>query len=205
MASDRSAAGMDEEKAAPKDKNDASSVTNHPASQPGDCIYPGSGTVQDPYVVDWVLGDSENPFNWSNRQKWLVTFQVSHGNISPVLRLNMMSLLAWQVALSTWTVAFCSSAYTGGLPSIVQQFHTSDEVAILGVSLYVLGFGLGYVFSSSHEASCVLLTDPEQSACICTIVGGTPILFACFSSPANFNQGIRTSKLFSNDCSEPIG
>ena len=40
-------------------------------------------------------------------------------------------------------MAFCSSLYTGGLVAIEEELHVSHEVAILGVSLYVLGFGLG--------------------------------------------------------------
>ena len=40
--------------------------------------YPGSGTHADPYVVDWDLGDPENPYNWSNTRKWAITGQVSH-------------------------------------------------------------------------------------------------------------------------------
>ena len=37
---------------------------------------PGKGTHADPYVVDWDLADPENPFNWSNRRRWVITFQV---------------------------------------------------------------------------------------------------------------------------------
>ncbi|OBZ75648.1 putative transporter mfs2 [Grifola frondosa] len=84
--------------------------------------YPGSGTRDDPYVVDWDLGDAENPFNWPNDRKWLMTFQQ---------------------AMSTFTVTFCSSCYSGGLASMSHELHMSQEVAILGISLYVLGFGLG--------------------------------------------------------------
>lgn len=39
--------------------------------------YPGKGTIADPYLVDWDLGDPENPYNWSTRRKWLITSQVS--------------------------------------------------------------------------------------------------------------------------------
>lgn len=38
--------------------------------------YAGGGTHEDPYVVDWDLGDPENPFNWSKDRKWAITFQV---------------------------------------------------------------------------------------------------------------------------------
>ena len=39
--------------------------------------YPGRGTAEDPFVVDWDLGDPENPFNWSVLRKWIITLQVS--------------------------------------------------------------------------------------------------------------------------------
>ena len=48
-----------------------------------------------------------------------------------------------QLAISTFTVSFCSSCYSGGLASMRAELHMSEVLAILGVSLYVLGFGLG--------------------------------------------------------------
>lgn len=93
--------------------------------------YPGRGTFEDPFVVDWDDQDPANPFNWSKRYKWLITLQLAFG---------------------TWTVSFCSSSYTGGLAEMMAQLHMSREVAILGVSLYVLGFGLGpLVFAPTSE------------------------------------------------------
>jgi hypothetical protein len=54
-----------------------------------------------------------------------------------------VTLTTLQVALSTWTVSFSSSSYTGGLEYIVRELNISDELAVLGISLYVLGFALG--------------------------------------------------------------
>ena len=39
--------------------------------------YSGSGTYEDPYVVDWDVGDVENPYNWPKSRKWAITFQVN--------------------------------------------------------------------------------------------------------------------------------
>ncbi|CAL1704107.1 unnamed protein product [Somion occarium] len=105
-------------------------VTNEPESgRHGQC--PGSGTVEDPYVVDWDPDDKSYPYNWSNGRRWLITLQL---------------------ALSTLTVAFCSSAITGGLAALAKEMHCSQEVALLGVSLYVIGFGLGpLVFAPLSE------------------------------------------------------
>ncbi len=40
--------------------------------------YPGKGTHEDPYVVDWDIGDAENPYNWSRSRKWAITAQVGY-------------------------------------------------------------------------------------------------------------------------------
>ncbi|KNZ71569.1 hypothetical protein J132_08627 [Termitomyces sp. J132] len=59
-----------------------------------------------------------------------------------------------QLALSTFTVSFGSSSYSGGIQGIMSDFNTSEDVAILGISLYVLGFALGpLVFAPMGEAS----------------------------------------------------
>ncbi|KAF9451214.1 MFS general substrate transporter [Macrolepiota fuliginosa MF-IS2] len=88
-------------------------------------IYPGSGTPEDPYIVDWDLNDPEDPYNWSKTRRWFITAQL---------------------ALTTFTVSFGSSAYSGGLQDITRALNISDEIAILGISLYVLGFALGPLF-----------------------------------------------------------
>ncbi|KAF9002027.1 major facilitator superfamily domain-containing protein [Cyathus striatus] len=93
--------------------------------------YVGSGTLDDPFVVDWELDDPENPYSWPKVQKWIITAQL---------------------ALSTWTVSFSSSSYTGGLQGTIADLNISTDVAILGISLYVLGFALGpLVFAPMGE------------------------------------------------------
>ncbi|KZP18299.1 MFS general substrate transporter [Athelia psychrophila] len=101
-----------------EDASDSKAVVD--ASQPGN--YPGEGSLQNPYIVDWELGEVANPYNWINRRKWVITAQV---------------------ALSTFTVSFGSSCYSGGLAYTERDFHIPEDVAVLGISLYVLGFGLG--------------------------------------------------------------
>lgn len=38
--------------------------------------YPGQGTEESPFVVDWDRDDPENPYNWPKRRRWLCTAQV---------------------------------------------------------------------------------------------------------------------------------
>ncbi|KAF9533349.1 major facilitator superfamily domain-containing protein [Crepidotus variabilis] len=82
-------------------------------------------------LLDWYQNDPEDPYNWSARKKWIITAQL---------------------ALSTWTVSFGSSVYSGGIQYTVRDLNVSYNVATLGISLYVLGFALGpLVFASIGE------------------------------------------------------
>ncbi|GAB7348424.1 hypothetical protein MBLNU459_g6849t2 [Dothideomycetes sp. NU459] len=84
--------------------------------------YPGSGTEEDPFVVNWIENDPRNPMLFAEWKKWSLTMLV---------------------AFATLAVAFVSSAYSGGVREILVQFNSSEEVGILGVSLFVLGFAIG--------------------------------------------------------------
>lgn len=84
--------------------------------------YPGSGTDEDPYAVDFTPRDPYNPQDWSLRKKWSITILT---------------------AFSTLAVAFVSSAFSGGLAYIMAEFGVSQELSILGISLFVVGFAVG--------------------------------------------------------------
>lgn len=84
--------------------------------------YAGSGTEDDPYAVVWIPNDPRNPMNFRSIKKWAITVLVS---------------------FVTLAVALVSSAYSGGMSQIVEDFGVEEEIAILGVSLFVLGFAIG--------------------------------------------------------------
>ncbi|KAF2870002.1 MFS multidrug transporter-like protein [Massariosphaeria phaeospora] len=84
--------------------------------------YEGAGTEEDPYVVEWIENDPRNPMQWGLTKKWAMCLSM---------------------AFATLTVSFCSSAFAGGVQQIISNFHVSQEVVTLGVSLFVLGFALG--------------------------------------------------------------
>lgn len=92
-----------------------------------DYPYPGSGTDDDPYAVTWIPDDPRNPMLFSETKKWTFTMLV---------------------AIATLAVSLVSSAYTGGIEEILAQFHISEEVATLGVSLFVLGFAVSATSSA---------------------------------------------------------
>jgi hypothetical protein len=87
--------------------------------------YRGEGTLEKPYLVDWLPNDPENPQNWNQTYKWLLTIFV---------------------AIATLAVTFCSSAYVGDFQGLSQDFGASTEVITLGISFFVLGFAVGEFF-----------------------------------------------------------
>ncbi|GME33655.1 Major facilitator superfamily [Neofusicoccum parvum] len=84
--------------------------------------FRGEGTESSPYIVGWASGDLRNPRNWSKSYKWILTINTAIGSLA---------------------VSFSSSAYSGGLTTVMEEFDTSREVAVAGLSLFVLGFALG--------------------------------------------------------------
>ena len=84
--------------------------------------YPGKGTQEDPYQVEWILNDPINPLNFPGWKKWFITLTM---------------------AFSTLSITFSSSAYSGCILQIMEEFNVSQEVAITGVALFVLSFAIG--------------------------------------------------------------
>lgn len=89
-------------------------VENHP--------YRGSGTEEDPYLISWIPHDPRNPMLFSVFTKWFITMTM---------------------AICTLAVALGSSVYSGGILQIMAAFKIDQEVAVLGISLFVLGFAIG--------------------------------------------------------------
>ncbi|KAG8677986.1 hypothetical protein FRC09_020221, partial [Ceratobasidium sp. 395] len=82
-------------------------------------------------LVEWKKDDPENPRNLSRLRKWIIT------------------LLASSLCLS---VALGSSIVTGDIPGPAKEFHVSEEVVNLTVTLFVVGFGVGpLVFAPLSE------------------------------------------------------
>ncbi|KAF7373345.1 MFS transporter [Mycena sanguinolenta] len=66
--------------------------------------------------------DPAHPVNWSKSRKVLVT-----------------------VVLCVWvlTLTYSSTAYVASIPTLMQRYHISEEVALLGVTFTVFGFSAG--------------------------------------------------------------
>ncbi|KPI43040.1 putative MFS-type transporter [Cyphellophora attinorum] len=81
-----------------------------------------SGRVEDHELVTFRLNDPENPKNFSKVKKWYCTLVV---------------------AFVCFVVAFNSSVITANLEGVSRTFHVSNEVALLTITMFVIGFGVG--------------------------------------------------------------
>lgn len=82
-------------------------------------------------LVAFHDNDPGNPKTWSKAYKWYCTMVV---------------------AFTCFVVALCSSVITADLIGVSQEFGVSDEIALLSVTLFVIGFGLGpMVFAPFSE------------------------------------------------------
>ncbi|KAH9883905.1 major facilitator superfamily transporter [Xylariomycetidae sp. FL2044] len=84
--------------------------------------YRGKGSEADPFVVDFLPDDPKNPLKFPEWKKWFIT------------GLQAIAVLA---------VAFVSTAFSGGITEVVAEFQIDSEIAILGISLFVVGFAVG--------------------------------------------------------------
>ncbi|EXJ87921.1 hypothetical protein A1O1_04848 [Capronia coronata CBS 617.96] len=78
---------------------------------------------QQTVLVSWYSDDDpDDPHNWSTLKK---------------------SWLSFVIMLYTFSVYVGSSLYVASVPDIIHIYHVPQVVASLGLSLYVLGYGLG--------------------------------------------------------------
>ncbi|KAK2058812.1 major facilitator superfamily transporter [Colletotrichum caudatum] len=83
---------------------------------------PSAGAAANYKLVTFVPDDPDNPKNWSKAYKWYCTMVV---------------------ALTCFVVAFCSSVITADIQGVAEEFHVSEEAALLSISVFVIGFGVG--------------------------------------------------------------
>lgn len=81
-----------------------------------------SGKYEEHELVTFTVNDPENPKNWSKAYKWYCTMSV---------------------AFTCFVVAFCSAVITADLEGPSKTFNVSEEVSLLTITLFVIGFGVG--------------------------------------------------------------
>lgn len=102
-----------------------------PAPEPGEettAIEKRITTEPNVKILDLPDHDPQSPKNWSKAKRWYITICV-----------------AW----TCFVVALCSSIVTADFPGVEETFHVSEEVALLTVTLFVIGFGVGMFISSA--------------------------------------------------------
>jgi len=108
---------------------------------------PKGGNETDPekeYEVQWDKDDPRNPRCFSKGRKWMIVLIVSAGSTC---------------------VTCTSSMYTSTYGQITEEFHISRVVATLGLSLFVMGLGLGpskFTFRNSFITSFILYATAGQ-------------------------------------------
>ncbi|KAI9761602.1 MAG: Citrinin biosynthesis cluster MFS transporter mrr1 [Candelina submexicana] len=87
-----------------------------PKAQPGQ-------PQKDPNIIEWDgPNDPENPMNFTKRRKWIITITMSG---------------------LTFCITFASSVFSTATVATAKKFGVSNEVMILGTSIFVLGFAVG--------------------------------------------------------------
>jgi multidrug resistance protein len=78
--------------------------------------------LQSPSPISDALEEEDRPVNWPSSKKWSIVVSTS---------------------LATFVVSFGSSVYSAAIPHIQARFSVSSDTALLGITLYVIGFALG--------------------------------------------------------------
>ncbi|KAK4053477.1 hypothetical protein OIV83_001644 [Microbotryomycetes sp. JL201] len=109
----------------------------------------------DRYLVDWTdEHDQENPRNWSKFKKCSV---------------------AGLVSFMTFSIYIGSAIYVPAISSVEEKFRVSQDVSVLGLSLFVLAYGMGPMLLAPLQESPWLGRTPVY-------VGGLA-LFTLFQIP----------------------
>jgi hypothetical protein len=81
-----------------------------------------TGKIERYELVTWKIQDPENPKNFSKLKKWYITLVV---------------------AATCFVVAFNSAVVTADIRGPAEEFGVSEEVSLLSITLFVIGFGIG--------------------------------------------------------------
>lgn len=96
------------------------------------------------YLVDWEEDDPDKPINWSRRKRLFVGSMIMLLTFSGEF-LNS-GLGDENLTLFKFVVYVGSAIYTSSIPGIIQQFGVAQVVGTLGLSLFVLAYGIGPMF-----------------------------------------------------------
>ncbi|RWA04796.1 hypothetical protein EKO27_g10308 [Xylaria grammica] len=133
-------------------------------------------------LVTFQPNDPENPKNWSKGFKWYITMVV---------------------AITCFVVAFASSIVTPDIDGVAEEFNVSNEVALLSITLFVVGFGVGplafaplsevygrqVIYVSTLFVAVVFIIPCALAKNIATLLVGRAIDGIAFSAPITIIGG----------------
>ncbi|KAI0415010.1 major facilitator superfamily domain-containing protein [Xylaria grammica] len=133
-------------------------------------------------LVTFQPNDPENPKNWSKGFKWYITMVV---------------------AITCFVVAFASSIVTPDIDGVAEEFDVSNEVALLSITLFVVGFGVGplafaplsevygrqVIYVSTLFVAVVFIIPCALAKNIATLLVGRAIDGIAFSAPITIIGG----------------
>ncbi|RFU29946.1 hypothetical protein B7463_g6396, partial [Scytalidium lignicola] len=100
-------------------------VDNSEGEEGGVDVEAGTAEAdKDPFEVHWENGEQDpmNPRNMAHLRKWLIVMIVSSSSLS---------------------VTCTSSIYTSTYDQMTKEFHVSELIATLGLSMFIMGLGMG--------------------------------------------------------------
>ncbi|KAF7327899.1 Benomyl methotrexate resistance protein [Mycena kentingensis (nom. inval.)] len=120
--------------------------------------------IPDPYLVEWDgPSDPENPRNWTFKKRAFTAFCIS---------------------LLTFSIYIGSAIYTPSIPGLMVEYNISLTHATLGLTLYVLGYGIGPMFLSPLQELPILGRNPVYMLGL--------LLFVGFQVPTIYAKNIET-------------
>ncbi|KAM0220178.1 hypothetical protein ACHAPQ_003135 [Fusarium lateritium] len=119
-------------------------------------------------LVTFTPGDPENPKNWSKAYKWWCTMCV---------------------ALTCFVVAFCSSVITADVAGVVNDLDVSNELALVSISIFVVGFGVGPMVGSTLLVAVIFIIPCAVAKNIETLLVCRAIDGIAFSAPMTLVGG----------------
>ena len=118
---------------------DADVEQQNPIEQQQSRVLQPQKTPEGIILIDWYTSDDKaNPQNWSSKKK---------------------ATAALIINLYTFGVYSCSSIITPAHGEIMERFNVSYAEASLGLSMYVIGYGIGPLVSTSILGDSSRLTD----------------------------------------------
>jgi len=165
---DRVDRDSDNEARRPSSANTSRTRTNAPDGEEAHHVNTITGTKidqekgKDIHLVHWYGDkDPENPQNWSFFKKCWVT---------------------GQICLLTIGIYIGSAIFTSGEQGVIKQFGVSQEVATLGLTLFVAGYGLGPMIWAPLSEIPQIGRNP--------IYISTLVVFVCFQLAVIFAKNI---------------